>query len=149
MEENVVNTVEILVSIKWDQEGGHYVWTYLGEGADVDPATGNFQLPASGRTAIIYQLHPDCTGHYQLLTVNLDPEGCATHEIEHIHVHHDLNAVTVIDRNHYGNTNIKPFSLRLVARKTDNIDSGFLSPDPQVTNNPNSQPPAGGGGKPK
>lgn len=142
MEENVVNTVEIKVSIKWLHEARRYVWIYDGKG--VDPTTGNFKLPAHGRTAIIYKLDADCTDEYQLLTVNLDPELCATHEIERVHVHHDLNAVTVIDRNHYGNTDISPFSLRLVARRTNNITSGFLSADPQVTNNPNSHPPLGG-----
>jgi hypothetical protein len=142
MEENVVNTVEIKVSIKWLEEARRYVWIY--DGKNVDPTTGNFTLPACGRTAIIYQLDADCTDEYQLLTVNLDPELCATHEIEHIHVQHDLNAVKIIDRNHHGNTNINAFSLRLVARRTNNIMSGFLSPDPQVTNNPNSHVPIGG-----
>ena len=147
MDKRVKNTVKIKVRIEWDRQARRYVWTYLGKG--VDPKTGNFKLPAHGRTAIVYRLDAECTDTYQLLTVNLDPEMCATHEIEHIHVHHGLNAVTVIDRNHYGNTNVTPFSLRLVARMTHDINSGFLSPDPQVTNNPNSHLPGGGGPKPQ
>lgn len=145
MEEDIVNQVEIKVNIQQDSQG-NYVWTYAGTG--VQSETGNFMLPGAGRTQIKYVLDEDCTATYQLLTVNLDPEICATHEIEHIHVHHHQNAVTIIDRNECGNTNMTPFSLRLVARLTSDITSGFLSPDPQVTNNPNSQP-GGGGPKPK
>jgi hypothetical protein len=133
MDESVVNTVTIQVGIEWDEDARRYTWTYTGPG--VDPNTGNFKLPAPGKTAIIYQLD---SADYQLLTVNMDPANCATHEIVHIHVHHDTNSITVIDRNEYHYTRFTPFSLRLVARRTHNIAAGFVSPDPQVTTSPNS-----------
>jgi hypothetical protein len=55
-----------------------------------------------------------------------------------VRVNRDANSITVIDRNDYGQTGSTPFSLRLVARMQDNIASGFLSPDPQVTNTKDS-----------
>jgi hypothetical protein len=139
MDEKTVNTVEIGVNIQWDPEVRRYIWAYEGEG--VHPVTGNFKLPAGGRTAIIYTLDDACTDEYELLYVNLDPEVCATYQIEHVHVHHKKNSITIVDRNDYGYTQNNPFSIRLVARMTSNIATGFLSPDPQVTNNPNTQGP--------
>jgi hypothetical protein len=78
-----------------------------------------------------------CAGSYQLIYVNLDPENCATYEIERVETHKDKNSLTIIDRNSYHNTRTTPFCLRLAARKTNDILAGFLGPDPQVTNNPN------------
>jgi hypothetical protein len=74
--------------------------------------------------------------------VNLDPENCATYEIERVLTHKETNSITIIDRNSFNYTRTSPFCLRLVARMTNNIGSGFLSPDPQVTNNPH--PPVTG-----
>ena len=135
MHEGSLNPVEILVNIKWHPETRRYIWTYEGEG--VDPATGNFKLKKGGKTAITYKLDKECTDAYQLLYVNLDPGNCATSQIEQIDVHHAENALTIIDRNEFGYTGLTPFCLRLVARMKNNIASGFLSPDPQVTNSPN------------
>jgi hypothetical protein len=139
MDEHVENTIEIGININWNPEARRYVWTY--DGPDVDPVTGNFTIRTQGRTAIIYKLDDGCTDTYELLYVNLDPETCATYQIEDIHIHHKQNTLTIIDRNDYGNTGTTPFCLRLVARMTDNIASGFLSSDPQVTNGPNSGGP--------
>ena len=69
--------------------------------------------------------------------MNLDPDTCATYEIERVETDKDKHSLTIIDRNSYKNTRTTPFCLRLVARKKDDILAGFLSPDPQVTNNPN------------
>jgi hypothetical protein len=73
--------------------------------------------------------------------VNLDPDSCATYEIERVQTHPDKHSLTIIDRNTNNHTRTTPFCLRLVARMKDNIEAGFLSPDPQVTNNPNSKSP--------
>jgi hypothetical protein len=135
MDESISNTVEIGINIKWNDAMRRYIWTF--EGPGVDPATGNFKLPAPGKTAIIYALDAECSDSYQLIYVNLDPENCATYEIEHVHVHQEKNSITIIDRNSFNYTRTTPFCLRLVARMTNNIGSGFLSPDPQVTNSPN------------
>jgi hypothetical protein len=139
MDEHVEYTIEIGVNINWDPEARRYVWTY--DGPDVDPVTGNFTLRTTGVTEIIYKLDDACTDAYELLYVNMDPETCATYQIEHIHIHHLENTITIIDRNDYGNTGTTPFCLRLVARMTSNIASGFISSDPQVTNGPNSSGP--------
>ena len=136
MDETISNTVEIGVNIKWNDAVRRYIWTF--EGPGVDPATGNFTLPAHGKTAIIYTLDDECTDSYQLIYVNLDPESCATYEIEQVQTDQNKNSITIIDRNSYNYTRTTPFSLRLVARMMNNIESGFLSPDPQVTNNPNN-----------
>jgi hypothetical protein len=135
MDESISNTVEIGINIQWDDEMRRYIWTF--EGPGVDPATGNFVLPAGGKTAIIYTLDDRCAGSYQLIYVNLDPENCATYEIEQVQTHQETNSLTIIDRNSFNYTRNTPFCLRLVARLTNNIGSGFLSPDPQVTNSPN------------
>ena len=135
MREGILNPVEILVNIRWHPETRRYIWTYEGEG--VDPTTGNLKLKNGGRTSITYKLDDDCTESYQLLYVNLDPGNCATSQIEQVDMHHEENSITIIDRNEFGNTGMTPFSLRLVARMRDKIASGFLSPDPQVTNSPN------------
>jgi hypothetical protein len=82
-------------------------------------------------------LDQECTDSYQLVYVNLDPENCATYEIEQVRVDQKKNSITIIDRNSFNYTRTTPFCLRLAARMTNNIGSGFLSPDPQVTNNPN------------
>ena len=142
MDGHTVNTVEIWVNITWDPDARRYVWAYDGPG--VHPDTGNFKLPGPGKTAIIYKLDDACTDTYELIYVNLDPESCATYQIEHVHVHYQENRITIVDRNEYGSTGTNPFSLRLVARMTSNINGGFLSSDPQVTNNPNTE----GGGPP-
>lgn len=139
MDESIRNTVQIGVNIAWNDATRRYIWTFDGPGAD--PANGNLKLPGPGRTAIIYELDGGCTGSYQLVYVNLDPENCATYEIEEVRVHQKKNAITIIDRNSFNYTRTTPFCLRLVARMTNNIGSGFLSPDPQVTNNPNIQGP--------
>jgi len=139
MDEKTVNTVKIGVNIEWQPEIRRYVWTYKGEG--VDRVSGNFKLPAGGRTAIVYKLDDACTKEYELIYVNLDPEVCATYQIEHVRVHHKQNTITIIDRNDYGYTQNTPFSLRLLARMTSNIATGFISSDPQVINNPNTQGP--------
>jgi hypothetical protein len=131
----ISNKVEITVSIVWNEETRSYTWGFVGK--DVHPETGNFQLPGPGKAAIIYTLDPACSGSYQLLYVNLDPQVCATYEIEQVGVDRKNNSITIIDRNSWNYTQMTPFSLRLVARRTNNIGSGFLSPDPQVTNNPN------------
>jgi hypothetical protein len=140
MDESTSNTVEIGINIEWNHEMRRYIWTFDGPG--VDPATGNFRLPTYGKTAIIYTLDDECADSYQLVYVNLDPENCATYEIEHVHVHNETNSITIIDRNSFNHTRTTPFCLRLVARMTNNIGSGFLSPDPQVTNNPNPPMPS-------
>jgi hypothetical protein len=137
MDEGISNTVEIGINIEWNGEMRRYIWTFAGPG--VDPATGNIKLPAHGKTAIVYTLDDVCAASYQLVYVNLDPENCATYEIEQVHTHKEKNAITIIDRNSLNYTRTTPFCLRLVARMTNDIGSGFLSPDPQVTNNPNSQ----------
>lgn len=139
MDESISNTVRIEINIEWKNETRRYIWKFTGpqDGPHVDPATGNFTLPAHGKTAIVYKLDDACVGSYQLIYVNLDPETCATYEIEQVHTHKDKNSITIIDRNSYNNTRTTPFCLRLVARMMHNIESGFLSPDPQVTNSPN------------
>ena len=133
--ESIVSTMEILVNIQWDADKRRYIWNFSGAG--VDPVTGNFVLPTHERTAITFQLDVESANTYQLLYVNMDPDVCATHEIEQVTVHRHKNAITVIDRNSNNHTKRTPFCLKLAARVTDNIHSGFLSPDPQVTNNPN------------
>jgi hypothetical protein len=142
MDEQIQYTVTIGVYIEWDPETRRYDWKY--EGPGVHPETGNFKLPSSGKTAIVYKLDEKCTDLYELVYVNLDPGSCATYQIEAVHVHYKKNAITIIDRNESGQTGVTPFSLRLVARMTGNIASGFTSSDPQVTNNPNSEPPPKG-----
>ena len=142
MDESIRNTVHIDINIKWNDAMRRYDWTFTGQGVAVDPATGNFQLPTGDRTAIIYELDQECTGSYQLIYVNLDPDNCATYEIEQVHTHKETNSITIIDRNSFNYTRTTPFCLRLVARMTNNIEAGFLSPDPQVTNNPH--PPMSG-----
>ena len=139
MEQKVSNTVEIGVNIVWDAPTRRYIWTF--EGPGVDPTNGNFKLPGPGKTAIIYTLDAASSSSYQLIYVNLDPEGCATYEIERVQTHPDKHSLTIIDRNTNNHTRTTPFCLRLVARMKDNIEAGFLSPDPQVTNNPNSKGP--------
>jgi hypothetical protein len=139
MDETVTNTVRIGINIRWDDGLRRYVWTF--EGPGVDPANGNFQLPGPGKTAIVYTLDAQTSGSYQLIYVNLDPESCATYEIERVHTHPDKGSLTIIDRNSNNYTKTTPFCLRLVARMTNDINTGFLSPDPQVTNNPNSKDP--------
>ena len=134
MDESICNRMEIGINITWNETSRRHIWRF--DGQDVDPDTGNFTLPAHGKTAIIYTLDGECSGSYQLIYVNLDPETCATYEIERIHMDKDTNSLTIIDRNSFNVTQTTPFCLRLVARLTDNIESGFLSPDPQVTNNP-------------
>jgi hypothetical protein len=136
MDENVTNKVEIGINISWDAGKRQYVWTFAGPG--VDPASGNFKLPGPGKTAIIYTLDSACRSSYQLIWVNLDPDNCATYEIERVATHPENSALIIIDRNSNNHTRTTPFCLRLVARMTHNIEAGFLSPDPQVTNNPNS-----------
>ena len=140
MDESTDNTVKIGVHIKWDDEMRRYTWTF--DGVGVDPATGNVTLPACGKTAIVYKLHDTCAEKYQLIYVNLDPDNCATYEIEQVNTDKDTHTLTIVDRNSYNYTRNTPFCLRLVARMKNNIASGFLSPDPQVTNNPN--PPMSG-----
>jgi len=138
MEEGTVCTVQIRVNISWDPEARRYFWTYTGEG--VHPTSGNLKLTTPGRTAIIYELDEESAASYQLIYVNLDAVVCATRQIEHVHIHQKKNAITIIDRNDYGVTRDTPFSLRLVARRTEDIASGFISADPQVTNTENTLP---------
>ncbi len=140
MEEKIVRTVAIAVNIRWDAETRRYIWRFSGPG--VDPDNGNFTLPGPGKTAIVYTLDADSSLAYQLIYVNLDPDACATYEIECVQTCKEDNSLTIVDRNTYNNTRTTPFCLRLVARMRHNIGSGFLSPDPQVTNNP--VPPDGG-----
>jgi hypothetical protein len=135
MDESTITTVQIGINIQWVPGMRRYIWAFDGPG--VDPATGNFKLPTHGKTAIIYTLDSECAALYQLGYVNLDPENCATYEIERVQVHQETNSITIIDRNSFNYTRTTPFCLRLVARMKNNIGSGFLSPDPQVTNNPN------------
>jgi hypothetical protein len=135
MVESMNKPIRIGIKISWNAEVRRYIWTFDGHG--VDPTTGNFKLPGPGKTPIVYKLDPETALSYQLLYVNLDPANCATHEIESVAVHKETNSLTIIDRNSYHCTRSTPFSLRLVARMTDQIGSGFLSADPQVTNNPN------------
>lgn len=139
MDESTINIVKIGVHIKWDDEMRRYIWTFDGNG--VDPATGNVTLPACGKTAIVYKLHHTCAESYQLIYVNLDPDNCATYEIEQVTTDKETHSLTIIDRNSYNHTRTTPFCLRLVARMKNNIAAGFLSPDPQVTNNPNPPMP--------
>ncbi len=134
MDESISNTIQVGINIKWDDEMRRYIWTFAGPG--VDPETGNVELPAAGKTAIVYTLDNQTAGSYQLIYVNMDPENCATYEIEQVRTSKEKNCLTLIDRNSYNYTRTTPFCLRLVARKTNNIGSGFLSPDPQVINNP-------------
>lgn len=139
MDETISHTVKIGVYIEWSPETRRYTWTYDGHGHEVHPQTGNFKVPSGGgKVAIVYRLDDKCKDHYELVYVNLDPECCATYQIEHVHVHNKKNAITIIDRNEDGPTGNTPFSLRLVARMTSNINTGFTSADPQVTNDPNS-----------
>jgi hypothetical protein len=141
MDETITNTVNVGVKITWDAELRRYDWTF--DGAGVDPSNGNFTLPGQGKTAIIYTLHDGSSSAYQLLYVNMDPESCATYEIERVSTDQTKNCITIVDRNSYNYTRTTPFCLRLVARMKNNIGSGFLSPDPQVTNNPNPKYPQG------
>ena len=134
MDESISNTIAIGINIKWDDGMRRYIWTF--EGPGVDPTNGNIQLPAAGKTALVYTLDAQCAGSYQLIFVNLDPENCATYEIEQVRTNKEKNSLTIVDRNSFNNTRNTPFCLRLVARMTNNIGTGFLSPDPQVTNNP-------------
>jgi hypothetical protein len=134
MDESISNTIQVGINIKWDGEMRRYIWTFAGPG--VDPANGNFTLPAGGKTAIVYTLDDTCAASYQLIYVNLDPDNCATYEIEQVRTNKEKHSLTIIDRNSYNNTRNTPFCLRLVARMTSNIETGFLSPDPQVTNSP-------------
>jgi len=141
MDGNIFHTIKVGVDIKWQEATRTYDWTYhicMYDGPVTRSDSGNLQLERTGRTVIIYQLLQECIGVYQLLHVNLDPGRCATSQIESVRVDHDANSITVIDRNDYGPTGSTPFSLRLVARMQDNIASGFLSPDPQVTNTKDS-----------
>jgi hypothetical protein len=141
MDGNIFHTIKVGVHIEWQEATRTYEWTYhicMYDGPVTRSDSGNLQLERSGRTVIIYQLLEECIGVYQLLHVNLDPGRCATYQIESVRVDHDANSITVIDRNDYGATGSTPFSLRLVARMKDNIASGFLSPDPQVTNTEDS-----------
>jgi hypothetical protein len=135
MDEKISNTIEVGVNIEWDGEMRRYNWTFNGPG--VDPTNGNVTLPAAGKTAIVYTLDDQCAGSYQLIYVNLDPDNCATYEIEQVRTNKEKNCLTLIDRNSFNHTRTTPFCLRLVARMTNDIETGFLSPDPQVTNNPN------------
>jgi hypothetical protein len=135
MNDPIVNRVPISINIKWDDSARRYIWTF--EGPGVDPDNGNFTLPGPGKTAIIYTLDSVSRAAYQLIYVNMDPESCATYEIERVETDRDTGSLTIIDRNTWNNTRRTPFCLRLVARMANCIDSGFLSPDPQVTNDPN------------
>ena len=128
-----VNSLPVDVNISWDADNRVYEWTF--EGPNVD-AEGNIILPAPGKTAIVFTLDEESAAEYQLLFVNLDPEDCATQQIEAISVDRQANSVTVSDRNQPE----MPFSLSLVARMNDNIESGFVSPDPQIVNHPNEMP---------
>ncbi len=140
--DKIMKTVPITINITKDPSTGEYNWKYSGE--NVDPSNGNFQLPGPGKTAIIYTLDEKTRESYQLIYVNLDPRTCATYEIERVETDRAKSSLTIIDRNSYNNTKLTPFCLRLVARTKDDIKTGFLSPDPQVTNNPNISHPGTG-----
>jgi hypothetical protein len=140
MDADIFHTVRIGVGIEWVEATRRYNWSYhicMYDGPVTHSDTGNFALERPGRTVIIYTLLEECMGSYQLLHVNLDPGQCATSQIESVRTDHEANSITVVDRNGCGPTGKTPFSLRLVARMKNNINSGFLSPDPQVTNSPN------------
>jgi hypothetical protein len=137
MDESMNEPVEIWINIKWNDATRRYIWKF--DGHKVDPETGNFQLPGPGKTPIIYTLDDECTDKYQLIYVNMDPENCATYEIEQVNTDKKKNSITIIDRNSFNYTRYTPFCLRLVARMKNDIGAGFLSPDPQVTNDPNNQ----------
>jgi hypothetical protein len=140
MDKSMNKPIKISINIKWHHKMRRYIWKF--DGPNVHPETGNFQLPGPGKTPIIYTLDEECTDKYQLIYVNLDPETCATYEIEQVQTDKKKNSITIIDRNSFNYTRYTPFCLRLVARMKDNIGSGFLSPDPQVINNPNPPMPA-------
>jgi hypothetical protein len=128
-----VRSLPVGVNIQWDAENRVYDWTFEGPNVDAD---GTIRIPGPGKTAIVFTLDATSAQDYQLLFVNLDAEDCATHQIEGISVDPATNSVTVMDRN----TPEEPFSLSLVARMNDNIESGFVSSDPQVVNHPNEMP---------
>jgi hypothetical protein len=106
MNETIINTVNVGVNIQWDPEMRRYVWTFSGPG--VDPANGNVKLPTNGKTAIVYTLDSQSAASYQLIFVNLDPENCATYEIDHVKMNREANCITIIDRNSYNYTRTTP-----------------------------------------
>src|SRR5690242_6735093 len=114
MEATIVHHIGIAINIGWDAETRRYIWRFSGPG--VDPDNGNVTLPGPGKTAIVYTLDADSSSSYQLIYVNLDPESCATYEIECVQTCKEDNSLTVIDRNTNNNTGTILFCLRLVAR---------------------------------
>jgi hypothetical protein len=136
---NALLSVIILVTItnnNFASPEAPYTWSFQSESSAVDPTTGNVALSAAGETQITYQLDSESATLYQLIYANLDPQPTATLQIESVQTDPAGTFITITDCNCGGPTGANPFSLRLVARKKNDITSGFLSPDPQVTNVP-------------
>lgn len=137
---NALLSVIIMVTITNSNPGSpnaSYAWSFQSDTPGVDSTTGSFALPGPGETQITYELDSVSAQTYQLVYVNLDPQPAATLQIESVSTDPAGTFVTITDRNSSDPAGANTFSLQLVARKLNDSGSGFLSPDPQVTNNPN------------
>ena len=116
-----------------------HTWSFHSDttAASVDPATGDVTLNSPGETQITYQLDSESAQRFQLIYANLDVRPTATLQIESVQIDPAGGFITITDCNcSKDSTGSTPFSLRLIARKLNDITSGFASPDPQVTNTP-------------
>jgi len=124
--------IVVHVKIHTREDGKHH-WHFDCEYEGFCHKTGKISLKNPGQTEITYLLW----GYeYQLIFVNLDPKHCAERQIHTVLIDSTLNALTIIDANAWGPVGTNPISVRLVARKKNDIHHSFMSPDPEVQNDP-------------
>ncbi|HUB90026.1 MAG TPA: hypothetical protein VMA74_09905 [Dyella sp.] len=137
----------IQIEVTVAKQGAGYAWSYAlmkaPPGVTVHPGHGTLYIPQDlGSARIDYILNvqasaPSIDMVYANLNVQL-PNG-VTAQIDSITIHRQDNRVAV----QFDNQNQREFGVFLIARDSGNPNQPIISPDPQVTNDPNSEPPTG------
>jgi hypothetical protein len=136
--------VDVIVA----EQDSSYAWFYTlleaPAGVTVHPGHGTLYIPQTlGASRIDYILNPQYSApSIELVFANLNlalPDG-VTAQISSITIHRDNNRIAV----QFENQNLREFGVFLIARDDGNPNQPIVSPDPQVTNDPNNDPPVVG-----
>ena len=143
--------IEISVTITpcGSPQNASYSWSYAlpnpPAGVSINPADGTLYIAQKlhGPVRIEYILNSEPgTSSIELVyaNLNLSLKDGVTAQITGITIHPNANRITL----QFANRNPRRFGVYLIARDGNNPDQAIVSQDPQVTNDPNSQPPTGG-----
>ena len=128
---------EILICVSITEgKDGQCTWSFESDEPGVDPETGNIRLLNSYSTMIVFTLAAESAKNFDLVFANLSPHFCITRQITAIK--YGENTITIYDQNSAGLTSNQAFGFNLVARRRGDLSTPIISPDPQVTNDPNT-----------